>query len=850
GVAALADAIERLPVVGSVLLTGAHPDDENNALLTYLARGLHLRTAYLSATRGDGGQNLLGNEQYEALGILRTEELMAARRIDGAEQYFANAYDFGFSKDAGETLEKWGHENVLRDYVRVIRRFRPDIIISRFTGTPADGHGHHQASGILTKEAFRAAGDPTKFPELEHEGLKPWQAKWLFINRGGRGGQAGADSFTITLGGYSPIYGEEYGDLGAEARSQHRSQGMGQMPSGGPYTATFTFADSAIPSIAPPKQLFEGVSLTLSRFQSLAGGGEVSRIVGEIEGAIDEARQILTPTAPEKMLDALLRGHDALGRLPGAIRASEASPDAAELALFLAEQKKREFERAILLAAGARLSAVAETGEAVPGGSLAVTVSAEVPARLRIGEIRLEGPSGWKIEPEPSPAASGSAGRVTAKFRVSIPAEAAPSQPYWLRSQRSRDYFQVDSPALSGLPFQPSLLKAHILMASSYASAAGGGSGMEGIGVAELRTSIDVVHRYEDRIYGEREEPVAVLPQLGVWLEPPVAVFPAGQRAVRTFSVRVRNNTAAQQSGTVRLLLQPGWRSTPPSVPFALAKKGDEVSLRFEVAPPSGARFGDHVIKAVAEVNGESHNTGYTVIDYPHIQKRYWFQPAVAKLEQVNVKVASGLRVGYIMGSGDEVPGALKQLGVAVTELTTDDLAYGDLSRFNVIITGIRAYEVRKDISANHARLMEWVRNGGLMIAQYSRPGGFSDILSPYPMKMNTGLRVAVEEAPVEILEPSHPFFHFPNEITPEDFNGWVQERGTYFMESWAPEYTPLLASNDPGEPPQKGGMLVAKYGNGYYVYTGYTWFRQLPAGVPGAYRLFANLISLGKAGR
>jgi LmbE family N-acetylglucosaminyl deacetylase len=839
---AVADAIERLPVVGSVLLTGAHPDDENNALLTYLARGLHLRTAYLSATRGDGGQNLLGNEQYEGLGILRTEELMAARRIDGAEQFFAQAYDFGFSKDAGETLEKWGHENVLRDYVRVIRQFRPDVIISRFTGTPADGHGHHQASGMLTKEAFTAAADPTQFPELGSEGLEPWQAKWLFINRGGRGGSGGADSFAITLGGFSPVYGEEYGDLGAKARSQHRSQGMGQAGDGGPYTTTFVLAASADPNAPPPRELFAGLDLTLNRFAILSGNApRVVERISEIEEQIEAARSAFSPYDPPKVLPSLVQGLALLRELRAEVSSWSTPQGDKNLANLWLQRKESDFERAIVLAGGAVVEATVESAEIVPGGQFEVTVAGKVHEAdaMQVGEIRLDGPSDWKIEQTGPTAMGAEEGGVEAKFQITVPPEAPVAQPYWLVNERTNDAFSVEPGPLAGSPHQPALLTATWELSVALPS-----------GLVGLELTADVVHRYADRVYGEREDPLAVLPVLGVWLEPGVAVFPQGSRSTRAFLARVRNNTATQQTGTLRLALPSGWQASPASASFTLEEQGAEASIRFEVTPPAASRTASerHTIQAVAEAAGKSYSTGYTVIDYPHVTKRYWFEPAEATVERFDVKVAPGLRVGYIMGSGDEIPNGIKQLGVEVTELTGDDLSFGDLSRFDVIVTGIRAYEVRRDVSANHDRLMEFVRNGGLMIVQYTRPGGFSDILPPYPMRMNSGLRVAVEQAPVEILEPDHPLFSFPNKIVNDDFNGWVQERGTYFMESWAPEYTPLLASNDPGEPLQEGGMLLARYGDGYYLYTGYAWFRQLPAGVQGAYRIFANMLSLGKS--
>ena len=867
--AAVADAIERLPVVGSVLLTGAHPDDENNALLAYMARGMHLRTAYLSATRGDGGQNLLGNEQYEALGILRTEELLAARRIDGAQQFFGQEYDFGFSKSADETLQKWGHDNVLRDYVRVIREFRPDVLISRFTGTPSDGHGHHQASGIITKEAFTAAADASKFPELATEGIKPWQAKWLFINSGGGGGRGGPAPGTITmaLGGFDPLYGEDLGDLGSQARSQHRSQGMGQSPRG-PYSASFRFLNSAPGSGgAPTKSPFEGIDLTLDRFTKLAGGDKAAGSdVEKIKAAIDNARHALTVDAPAKTLPDLAQGLDWLHELQSHIKGLNIPDDSKDLALFWLQRKEEDFDNAIALAGGVKLDATAESSELVPGSKFTVIITGTVREQgdLDAVDVNLTGPAGWKIErttpvPPPSrgqpsmqmkalqgrggagrPEAPRSANFVEARFAVAVPTDAPLSQPYWLAGKREGDYFNPAPGPWVGDAHQPALLHATFQMTAQVA---------DGKYVTIAQTT-DVVNRFTDRIYGEREAPLALIPQLGVWLQPGVTVFPKGGKTTRAFLARVRNNTNGEEKGTLHLTLPPGWQSTPPSAPFDLVKQADETAIRFEVSPPTTAGAGGEArqpVQAVAEASGSSFSTGYMEIDYPHIHKNYWFQPAAASLEQFDVKVAPGLKVGYIMGSGDEVPDGLKQLGVDVTQLTGDDLAFGDLKRFNVIVTGIRAYEVRKDISANNGRLMDYVKDGGVMIVQYSRPGGFSDVLSPYPMKMDVNARVSVEEAPVEILDPANALFHYPNEITAKDFDGWVQERGTYFMVSWGPEFKPLLESHDPGEQPQKGGMLLAQYGKGYYLYSGYVWFRQLPAGVPGAYRLFANMISLGK---
>ena len=841
--AAVAKAIDRLPVVGSVLLIAAHPDDENSQLLPYLARGLHLRTAYLSATRGDGGQNLLGNEQYEALGLLRTEELLAARRLDGAEQFFAQAYDFGFSKSADETLEKWGREQVLGDFVRVIRKFRPDVIISRFSGTSRDGHGNHQAAGILTREAFRAAGDPQRFPEQLQDGLRPWQADKLFLNLRG----AGPDSVAVSLDGFDPLYGRSYAEIGTEARSMHRSQGMGRSRGGGPNVTTFDLLDSVSPAAEPLESLFEGIDLTLNRFTQLAGGdGAVARRVRAIEQDIESAKNILSPTNPSAALPSLAQGLNRLRELRTDIQQAQPPAHLKNQALFLLDLKEADFVRAIGIAAGVQVDALADRSETVPSEPFTVTVSGIVrgPEPLQIGEVTLQGPDGWQIEKLASEAApGGSAGRAEAKFRVTMPRDTSVSQPYWMVKPRTGDYFPAPDVPWVGAAQNPALLQGSVRYTVTGAGKA----------VAVEQRS-DVLYRFYDRIYGKQEQPLSVVPDLGIWMEPGVAIFPADSGASQGLLVTVRNNTSTEQQGVVRLDLPPGWRSDPPRVSFTLAKRGEEVSARFDVSAPgdelpSGADAQSAEVKAIAEAGSESYSTSYEIVNYPHVQARHWFRPAASKLLRFDVKIAAGLRVGYIMGSGDNVPQALERLGVSVEQLGPEDLAFGDLEQFNAIVTGIRAFEVRNDLVTHHGRLMDYVRTGGSMIVQYSRPTGISPPLGPYPMNQGgrAAPRVTVEEASVEILEPSHPVFQSPNRITEKDFAGWVQERGLYFMVSWDPQYRALLSSHDPDEPDLKGGMLVASYGEGLYVYSAYSWFRQLPAGVPGAYRIFANLLSLGK---
>lgn len=840
--AAIADSLARLPVVGSVLLVGAHPDDENSTLMPYLSRGLHVRAAYLSATRGDGGQNLLGDELFEALGILRTEELLAARRIDGAQQFFGEEYDFGFSKSLDETMQKWGHDDALGDFVRIIRRFRPDVLISRFSGTPADGHGHHQAAGVLTKEAFRAAADPQRFPEQLQEGLKPWQASELFLNTFSRGGVSGPpsrDAVSINLDGFDPLYGKTFPEIGAEARSMHRSQGMGTGAGRGAAFANFRLLDSTSPINAPLQGLLDGVDITLNRFTVLSGNSpEVSSRVQNLIKDIETAQHGLSPYQPATVVSAIAHGLGLLRELRSGIEKSQAPEDSKDHALFLLNLKEEDFVRALGLAGGVRVETLADRAEIVPGETFTITVSGIIraPERLKAGDVALKGPAGWKVE-RITPAAPAVAS-VEAKFRVTVPPDAPVSQPYWLVRPRIKERFSVAQAPWNGDPENPPLFTGSF----EYSVA-------QDTGALPVKQESGVVYRYADRIYGEREKPLTVVPPLGVWLEPPVSVFPSSSSGSQALLAKVRNNRAGKQQGTIHLNLTPGWRSSPAAKPFELAARGDEVSARLEVSAtsPLKDKVEDHTVPAAADVEGQSFSMSYDVIDYPHITTRYLFRPAVSKLERFDVKVAPGLRIGYVMGTGDAVPEALKLLGVTVVQLTSDDLAFGNLSRFDAIMTGIRAYEVRKDLVTNHSRLMDYVSNGGLMIVQYSRAAGVSEPLGPYPMTQTTQARVADENAPVEILEPVDPFFQEPNRITEDDFKGWVQERGLYFMDTWAPEYRSLLSSHDPAEPPQKGGMLLASHGKGLYMYTAYAWFRQLPAGVPGAYRILANMISLGK---
>ena len=844
GQAALALALDRLPVTAAVLHIAAHPDDEDTALLAWLARGRGVRAAYLSATRGEGGQNLLGGEQYEALGLLRTQELLAARRLDGARQFFSRAYDFGYSRDAEEALAKWGRERTLSDFVRVIRRFRPDVIVSRFAGGPQDGHGQHAAAGILAREAFRAAGDPARFPEhFAEEGLRPWQAKKFYVEINRFGPAAGRPlpegALEIDLGDYSPVLGRSFVELAMQSRSLHRSQAMGAPQRKGPFRQAFlleAIVDAAAggEAGAPPATFAE----QRRRERDLLDGIDGRLPSGPLTRAIDQARAAFAAGDTARLVAALAEGLRLARDLPEPAPADTAA----------------DFESALALAHGLAIDALADRREFTSGDQAGVTVTIwnRAPAPLAVDSIELQaaacverGRAGapasrttrcpWQVEAEAWQPAALEYNRSAARaFRVTVPDGAAVSQPYWLQLPREGDSYQAPDPALIGLPENPPVLEALVRLRSAG---------------TELSLLVPVAHRGIDSIYGQIDSALEVMPSLAAWLEPPLVVFPPG--AGRALSVRLR--AASRQVGAVNVQAPPGWTSSRESLEAPQAGQEDTATLRVDRpgATPSGGGGQPRPPGRVSLAGRAGASVlGYEVIDYPHIRRQLLFRPAETTLVPLDVRVEGTPRVGYIMGAGDAVPGMLRQLGVSVELLAPNDVASGDLSRFTAIVTGIRAYAVRPELATANGRLLDWVRRGGTLIVQYNSDwpgrrdqGDFP--FGPYPMRQDRRApRVSQEEQPVEILAPEHPLMNAPNKITAADFQGWVQERGLYFMSEWAPGYTPLLSSHDRGEPPRRGGLLAASYGKGTYIYTAYAWFRQLPAGVPGAFRIWANLLS------
>jgi LmbE family N-acetylglucosaminyl deacetylase len=859
GAMGLAQALNRLDVVASVLHTGAHPDDENSALLSWLSRGQGARTAYLSITRGDGGQNLLGTELFENLGVIRTEELLAARRLDGAQQFFTPNYDFGFSKTAEEGMEKWGHDKVLGDFVRVIRQFRPEIIISRFTGTPADGHGHHQIAGIITQEAFKAAADPKLYPEYG----KPWQAKKLYLNGGGRGGQgqgqgqgqaqgrgqaqgqapaqgqgrgqapnpaqgqaqgqalapAQPPGITINVGEFDLALGQSYSEIAAEGRSLHRSQSQGAAQNKGPSNTSIQLVQKSV-DVADTAGLFDGVIYKIKDLSQL--DASITSDVTDLQTRISAIRQKVNLLRPAEIVPDLTASLQLLQRIR--------SKTTNEQVQFLLKQKEADFQEATRLAAGLVLDVIAADDTVIPGQTFNLTVSVinGGPLNLTVPKISTDLPPGWTATLQRTTGSIQPGQKLDQVFSVTVPANAEFTQPYWLKQPRQGDRFVWPEGSPANMPFDPPLLQTH--------------ADIE-VNGATISPEQPAQFRRTDGMLGEQRSLLKVVPALSVRVSPDIAVIPLAGNHKKEFDVTIENQNTAAAETEVRLVLPAGWSVEPATRTLKFTRQGELATAQFMVTTSSTA--GKFKVQAIAKSGNQEFKTGYTPIAYPHIETRYVYSPAESTAEIFDVQ-SLVTSVGYVEGAGDKIPEALQQLGVKVTKLSSDDLATGDLSRFPTIVLGVRAYGVREDLVTYNKRILDYVSNGGTLIVQYNRAGETQrNQFGPYPFTINDNGRVTREEAPVKILNPALQLFNVPNRISSGDFDGWVQERGNYFLSTWDPRYTPILESADPNEQPQQGGMVMAKVGKGTYIYTGYGFFRQLPDGVPGAYRLFANLISI-----
>ncbi len=802
---AILQDLRTLRTTGTVLHVGAHPDDENTQFIAAFARGRAYRTGYLSLTRGDGGQNELGPEFGEKLGLARTQELLAARRLDGGRQFFTRAIDYGYSKSPEEALRIWDHEAVLGDVVRVIRQFRPDVIITRFPIPPGSGgHGQHTASAMLAVEAFKLAGDPAAYPEQLAQGLTPWQPKRVGWNAWGDTKPLNGPIMQFDIGGTDPATSEPFGTIANRSRSMHKTQGLGIFAArtGGPGPNMQTFM--LLAGEAPVADIMDGVDTTWAR---VPGGTALIPL-------IDDAMAKFNAADPAASVPALLAIRAKLAALP-------ADP--------LVTEKHRDLNRIIQTCLGLTFETTLPQAEVVPGEKLDLSFNVMVEGSVPVRWIAIRFPSLKKERRIEKSVSGGYSVTPSAEYR--LPAATPPSQPYSLRREGTPGMFRVDEPTLIGRPENPPAFPIEYVFE---------------VGGQTFVFADEPVQIIAGATPAQERRSLAVIPPVSIRFAHELELFSPGATKDVTLEVTAAR---AGQLGKLRLAVPAGWKVSPASQSFNLAGRDDKATLTFSVTAPAHA--GSATLDASTEIGGAIFGTERYTINYPHLPVLLLQPPAQAKAVALDVQIR-GKRVGYLPGAGDSVAESIAQLGYQVVPLTGTDLTAEKLAGLDAVVIGVRAFNDRADLAANLPGLFAWVEAGGTVIAQYNRPNNLkATTLGPYKLSIEgpaPALRVTDETAPVTFLAPDHAALNLPNKITAADFEGWVQERGTYFPSSWdEAHYTPIFAMNDPGEAPLKSSLLVAQHGKGWYVYAGIAFFRQLPAGNPGAHRLFANLLSLDK---
>jgi len=884
GAAALWQSLLKLHTRASLLMMTAHPDDEDGGLLTYESRGRGTRVALLTLTRGESGQNLMTADYFDAMGLLRSEELLAADAYYGTSQYFGHVVDFGFSKSKQETVAKWSAQRPLFDAVRVVRLVRPLVVVSVFVGGPSDGHGHHQMAGEIAQRAFQLAGDPAVFPEQIQSGLRPWAPRKMYARvptfaiQGDRiwdyadghdyplrffnyitgqwiEGRLSAD-VVIPEGHYDPLLGATYAQIAREGLGMQRSQNGGvAVPPPGPADVAYHLFGSRVSGPGKADSLFAGLDVSLPGIADLAPAAQAGFLrtsLVEINALIEQAMAQFDARHPSAIAPLLASGQQSLVALIEKVKTSSLPEPARADVLYELGIKQAQFNAALTQALGlsvrvtvvaerepteplARLRGPADTFRvAVPGQRFALAVRAAVigdrPVRVR--RVWVETPSGedWQVQaqgqwPETLPAG----GVLEQRFRVSVPDRARYTRPYFTRPSLHQAYYDITDPASENLPFAPYPVSGWIECE------------FDGVPVWLGQVAQTLQHQTG---LGQVAEPLVVGPKLSLWVEPHAGVVPLAVSAF-PLSVRVENNNKGPAEGTVQLRLPPGWSAQPLVAPFAFRADGQSQWLQF-IIRPAQLRPREYVIAAEAHLNGETFREGYERVGYPGLRPYYFYRDAVYRLRAADLQFPRHLKIGYVAGTGDEIPQILETLGLHPVLLSDGDLARGDLSRFDVIVIGERAYSVRPALSMYNQRLLAYVRAGGVVVVQY-QAADYDHQFAPYPLRIGRGQTVTDEDSAVQFLLPHHPALRWPNLISPADFQGWVEERGHGFPESWDSRWQALFEMHDPGQDPQRGGLLIAPYGRGEYVYVALALYRQLPEGIPGAYRLMANLLSLGR---
>jgi len=841
------------------MFIAAHPDDEPAGVITYVSRGLHVRTALLTLTRGEGGQNLISPDLFDALGLLRTGELLAADEYYGVRQYFTRAFDFGFSKSPEETLQKWDRTLVLGDMVRAIRSFRPDVIVSVWQGNSKDGHGHHQASGILAREAYRLAGDPQQFPELATQGLQPWQARKFYI---GNLQAVDTASLSVNAGEYAPLFGASFQQIGAHGYSMHRTQGEGNSyaPPGN-HLMRYRLID---PAEQQDAGFFDHVDTTLNGLiQRLGaswnlGSPWVDEKKAKLETTIREAQNTFSPSDFSTMIRPLAAGLMEVRQIRGKLEESKKAFPSREASLFLLADKEQDFMRAVDLASGLAFEALADDALITPGQTFAVTAAVINRSSLAIRPKKIElqpvgGFQGWRIERiKELPDVLHPSERVEIKFRVTVPPNGPLTQTPWRRKGSSDTMYFVQDQSLINDPLPAPVVTARFdysLRVTDLSLMRPGSKTAAATSDIDLSRSQPVEFLDLDARRGVHRIPILIVPEVAIKLTPMSQLVPLRSSSQSRFiQVELTNNSSSSVEGELALKPPSGWVAEPTQQAFSISREGEKAVFKFETKAVGTPSPGTLSFEAEARARGKSFTLGYQILSVFDLWRNPLYQRAKTDVIALDVQTPPELSVGYIMGAGDRVAETISQLGPRVRLLEAEDLANGDLSQFSCLVAGIRAYDVRRDLIANNARVLDYVKKGGVYIVQYNTPAAWNTPqYAPFAAKIQSPThRVTDETAQVTIIEPGHRVFNFPNKITGKDFDGWVQERGLYFIQERDSRFKPLLSCHDPGEPALDGGLLIAPYGKGLYVLTSYSWFRQLPEGVPGAIRIFANLISLG----
>ena len=793
--------LKKLNVLGSVLYIAAHPDDENTRLLTYFSKDKLYRTGYLSLTRGDGGQNLIGDEQGIELGLIRTQELLSARRIDGAEQFFSRAFDFGFSKTPQETFTKWDKEKILSDVVWVIRQFQPDVIITRFPTTGEGGHGHHTASAILANEAFTAAADPNRFPE-QLRYVQAWQPKrilWNGFNFGGGSNTPSNDLFHFDVGGYNPVLGKSYGEISADSRSQHKSQGFGVARSRGEAMEYFKSTGGS----APTNDLFDDVDVSWKRVK---GGEKVQQLINSALGTFDFMQ-------PQKSVPQLVAIYKALKVL---------SPS------YWRDQKIKEVKNLIEAASGLWMEGFTNQQYAVQGDSVRMNfvLNDRLGTGVQLNEIIVDKfDSSFSVQLEKNR-------NFSFVKTMLVPESKEITQPYWLQNKMEEGYFNVTDQLLIGQPdVQPAYFVTYNLV----------------IGGEKISFSKAVKYKFTDQVKGEVYQPVFVIPSASLAAAPETLLFHKGENDVKDVLIQVNANKNLSGKADVHAR-SASYDLTKNDSLFSLNKNSSQLFTFSLNSEKMYRRDADNLYGYFHTADNKQDLTSYLSmrsINYDHIPSIRYFYADAIKILNIDLKTYNK-KIGYIIGAGDKVPDALEQMGYDVVLLTEKDLARNNLQQYDAVITGVRAFNTNEWMNKYYDKLMKYVQNGGNYIVQYSQANNIRGKMGPYNFTVS-GKRITDENAAVTFLKPEHPVLNFPNKITQDDFKGWIQERSIYHADRFDTSFQPILRMNDPGESPDDGALVIAKYGKGYFTYTGLVFFRELPAGVPGAYRLIANIIALNR---